>query len=122
MSQAEALAFKNASSLVLEETDGSQFLFCDSDLSDYTINQRHGLGMEGILLLEEAGLISALRESNEIEVGESADGFFNGGAFALIFEPDGMQASNIKATRYLRSHDSYCPLCRKKPMMDILRT
>ena len=34
MSQAEALAFKNASSLVLEETDGSQFLFCDSDLSD----------------------------------------------------------------------------------------
>lgn len=40
MSQAEALAFKNASSLVLEETDGSQFLFCDSDLSDYTINQR----------------------------------------------------------------------------------
>ena len=33
-----------------------------------------------------------------------------------------MQASNIKATRYLRSHDSYCPLCRKKPMMDILRT
>lgn len=37
MSQAEALAFKNASSLVLEETDGSQFLFCDSDLSDYTI-------------------------------------------------------------------------------------
>ena len=77
MSQAEALAFKNASSLVLEETDGSQFLFCDSDLSDYTINQRHGLGMEDILLLEEAGLISALRASNEIEVGESADGFFN---------------------------------------------
>ena len=49
--------------------------------------------MEGILLLEEAGLISALRESNEIEVGESADGFFNGGAFALIFEPDGKNAS-----------------------------
>lgn len=93
MSQAEALAFKNASSLVLEETDGSQFLFCDSDLSDYTINQRHGLGMEDILLLEEAGLISALRVSNEIEVGESADGFFNGGGLALIFESDGENAS-----------------------------
>lgn len=93
MSQAEALAFKNASSLVLEETDGSQFLFCDSDLSDYTINQRHGLGMEDILLLEEAGLISALRASNEIEVGESADGFFHGGGLALIFESDGENAS-----------------------------
>ena len=76
MSQAETLAFKNASSLVLEETDGSQFLFCDSDLSDYTINQRHGLGMEDILLLEEADdgyltdLGKVLRDDlSQIEVG-----------------------------------------------------
>lgn len=76
MSQAEALAFKNASSLVLEETDGSQFLFCDSDLSDYTINQRHGLGMEDILLQEEADdgyltdLGKVLRDDlSQIEVG-----------------------------------------------------
>ncbi len=100
MSQAEALTFKNASSLVLEETDGSRFLFCDSDLSDSSINQKYGLNMTDILALEEAGLISALRANNAVDLSEGAGGFSNGSGYILLFESMDGQSAEFQYKSY----------------------
>ncbi len=100
MSQTEALAFKNASSLVLEETDGSQFLFCDSDLTNSSINQKYGLNIEDILALEEAGLISALRANNAVDLSEGAGGFSNGSGYILLFESTDGQSVEFQYKSY----------------------
>lgn len=101
MTAREALAFKNASELVLQESDGTFFLFCDTDLSDATINQKYGLTMDAILTLEGIGLISALRVDNEIEVSdEGADGFFNGSDLMILFESSNEQFNTFRYRSY----------------------
>ena len=101
MTAREALAFKNASELVLQESDGTFFLFCDTDLSDATINQKYGLTMDVILTLEGIGLISALRVDNEIEVSdEGADGFFNGSDLMILFESSNEQFNTFRYRSY----------------------
>ena len=101
MTASEALAFKNASALVLQESDGTYFLFCDTDLSDSSVNQSYGLSMRDILTLEETGLISALRVDNEIEVSEDgADGFFNGSDLMILFEPNNKKSDNFRYRSY----------------------
>ena len=101
MTAREALAFKNASELVLQESDGTFFLFCDTDLSDATINQKYGLTMDAILTLEGIGLISALRVDNEIEVSdEGADGFFNDSDLMILFESSNEQFNTFRYRSY----------------------
>lgn len=77
------------------------FLFCDTDLSDATINQKYGLTMDVILTLEGIGLISALRVDNEIEVSdEGADGFFNGSDLMILFESSNKQFNTFRYRSY----------------------
>ncbi|MDO5765393.1 MAG: DUF2806 domain-containing protein [Elusimicrobiales bacterium] len=94
----EALIFQNAMSLVLEETDGTRFLFCDTDLADASVNEKYGLGMGDILMLEENGLISALRVDNEIEVdADGCTGFFNGADQMILFQAESPQTFHYRS-------------------------
>lgn len=101
MTAYEALRFKNASELVLQESDGTFFLFCDTDLSDDSINKKFGLSRNDILALEEIGLISALRVDNEIDVSnEGADGFFNGTNLMILFQPSNGRSDTFHYRSY----------------------
>lgn len=101
MTAHEALAFKNAAALVLQESDGTFFLFCDTGLSDASVNQRYGLSMSDILTLEEIGVISALRVDNEIEVcNDGADGFFNDSDLMILFESSNEQFNTFRYRSY----------------------
>ena len=101
MTAHEALAFKNAAVLVLQESDGTFFLFCDTGLSDASVNQRYGLSMSDILTLEEIGVISALRVDNEIEVcNDGADGFFNDSDLMILFESSNEQFNTFRYRSY----------------------
>lgn len=101
MTAHEALAFKNAAALVLQESDGTFFLFCDTGLSDASVNQRYGLSMSDILTLEETGVISALRVDNEIEVcNDGADGFFNDSDLMILFESSNEQFNTFRYRSY----------------------
>ena len=100
MSVNEAQIFKRASRLFLKETDGTRFLFCDSDLSDYELNERYNISRQDILLLEECGLISALRMNNSLELDEEAGGFVTDNGLILLFENNTEDAVSIDYKSY----------------------
>ncbi|RKJ41240.1 DUF2806 domain-containing protein [Acutalibacter sp. 1XD8-33] len=123
MTTHEALAFKNAAALVLQESDGTIFLFCDTDLSDVSVNQKYGLSMGDILTLEEIGVISALRVDNEIEVNnEGADGFFNGSDLMILFESNDERSSTFHYRSYPLSEvgKQLLPIVREESNDDYL--
>lgn len=123
MTTREALIFKNASELALQESDGTFFLFCDADLSDDFVNQKYGLSKNDILALEEAGLISALRVDNEIEINsEGADGFFNGSDLMILFESNNEESKVFRYRSYPLSEvgKQLLPIVQEKSNDDYL--
>ena len=123
MTAYEALVFKNAAALVLQEPDGTFFLFCDTDLSDPSVNLRYGLSMNDILVLEGIGVISALRVDNEIEVGgEGADGFFNDSNLMILFESNDNKPSTFRYRSYPLSEvgKQLLPVVREESNNDYL--
>ena len=116
MSLKEAQTFQRATSLLLREIDGELFLFCDSDLSDYELNERYNLSRQDILLLEECGLISALRMSNSLELTDEAGGFLTDDGLILLFENETDESISLGYKSYPLSYvaEQLLPIVQEK--------
>lgn len=88
MTVREALIFKRISSLILSETDGTKFVFCDAETCDSDLNERYGICTPDSLLLEECGLLNSLQIDNHVVFyNDDASGFMNGNNLVLLFRP-----------------------------------
>lgn len=85
MTQKEAELFRRIAEFILKETDGTLFLFCDTDFFEEDFNERYGICNSDILALEECGLLSALRMDNHMSFSEDIGGFLNDN-IVLLFE------------------------------------
>lgn len=86
MTAREAQVFQRACRLVLSETDGAQFLFCDDSIGNYDLNERHGLSAGDLFLLEECGLVNAFCINNIMELENGAGGFISYSGQMLLIE------------------------------------
>ena len=87
MTAREAQVFQRACRLVLSETDGAQFLFCDDSIGNYDLNEKHGLSTGDLFLLEECGLVNAFCINNIMELENGAGGFISYSGQMLLIEP-----------------------------------
>ena len=112
MTAREAQVFQRASHLVLSETDGSQFLFCDDSIGDYDLNERHGISTSDLFLLEECGLVNAFCINNVMELERGAGGFVSDGGQMLLIQPttDERQAFHYKSYPLSRAAVQLLPI------------
>lgn len=97
MTAREALIFKRVSRLILSETDGSKFLFYDTD-DDDELNERYGIFSSDILLMDECGLLSSLQIANQVRFyNDGASGFLNANNLILLFQ---RKKKNVKFFQY----------------------
>ena len=100
MTAREAHIFQRVSHLVLSETDGSQFLFCDDSIGNFDLNERHGLSTQDLFLLEECGLVNAFCINNIMELENASGGFVSDSGHILLVEPRGKERKGFHYKSY----------------------